>query len=230
MVSVRTLGPCCIAARRPIGKGLLGKSRELASFLSLRPDGARREVIIDTLWQDVDPRRTQDRLSTSVSCLRQCVRQSLRRPDVNVILCIGDLYQLNTDLVDVDLWRFQAALKRANTILGDELGLLEALYDARLAYGGDFGADEYWPWAEVPRQTFRVQALDTAVRIADLECSAGRPERALASLTWAIEIDPYGEEFYTRAAQLLVDVGREDSARRLIRMMNMRLAELDGSV
>ena len=227
-VQVRVLGPFAIeAGGRFVRSGLLDKSRELLAYLVLRPDGARREAILEDLWGDADPARRQDRFSAAVSNLRGRVRDALETSRLEVVRCEGEEYRLEAELFDVDLWRFQRAIGDLDACEDDDQRA-SCLGAALSAYGGEFVHDAPWEWVEPERENLRRRALDVAVRLAEIHTEAGRLEPAIAAVERAIEVvDPYAEDLYVRGVRLLLAAGRMESARRLYDALKARLEELD---
>ena len=226
-VAVRLLGPFAISVEgRPFGSGLLDKARELLAYLALRPDGARRERILEDLWGDVDPVRRQDRFSAAVSNLRGRIRAGLGDPDLDVVEWHGDRYRLDPRILDVDLWRFHRAISGAQATEDTESKAVE-LRVAVAAYGGEFAQEAPWEWVEAEREGLRRTALDAAVQLAELERARGRVDEAVHVIERALEIDPYAEYLYVRGVTLLASMGRIESARALYNALAARLEDVD---
>ena len=226
--SVRVLGRLTLGAGRQVVRaGIRHKGRELLAYLSLHPEGERRERLWEDLLADVEVSKRQDQWSAAVSSVRGAVRQVLGRADVDAVPCENDVYRLDASVLELDLWRFQTALATAETADSPE-NELAALADALDAYAGDFVDGEAWDWVEPAREDLRRRALDVAVRLAELAERGGRPEEALRAVEKAIEvIDPYAEELYVRGVRLLVGLGRPEPARHLYAALRSRLRELD---
>jgi DNA-binding SARP family transcriptional activator len=223
-VRLRLFGPMTIeVGAGPIRTGLLDKAREFCAYLTLHPEGVRRERALEDIWGDVDIDKRQDRFSAAVSSLRRCLRTALRAPDVEVVCCEGDRYFLQEGLFNVDLWRFQTSLAPTD----DDVEVGERLRDALTAYRGEFVQDAPWEWVEDHRESLRRQALNAAVKLAVKEQLAGRIEEAISVVDHAIEtIDPYAEHLYVRGVELLVAADRIESAQALYDRLKSRLERL----
>jgi DNA-binding SARP family transcriptional activator len=129
-------------------------------------------------------------------------------------------------VLNVDVWRCQAALAEARADPDDE-SVRSALVRAAAEYGGDLLEGSFSEWVEPIRESLRRQVLDALAQLSELQAREGKLEQALAALEQAIKIDPYAEELYRRGMRLLAQLGRGDGARRLLRQLEARLYELD---
>ena len=102
-----------------------------------------------------------------------------------------------------------------------------ALVRAAAEYRGDLFEGSFCEWVEPVRESLRRQVLDALARLSELQTREGKLDEALAVLEQAIKVDPYAEELYRRGMRLLVQLGRGDAARRLLRQLEARLSELD---
>ncbi|MDA8273977.1 MAG: BTAD domain-containing putative transcriptional regulator [Actinomycetota bacterium] len=224
-IALRVLGPPGVCAfGEEIRSGLRSSAYELLAWYALHPGGASAEAAIDAIWPEVDGRRGRERFWTALGNLRS----RLHGPAKNgpeILTRAGDLYRLDPAVLDVDLWRFEAALEDASRA-ADPAAVAGGLERAVAAYGGDFcpGLDALW--VEGVREDLHRRALDALVRLA--ECYTGdQPERALGVLERAVEVDPICEDLYRRLLTVLVRLGRAETARRTWRLLEGRLAELD---
>ena len=119
------------------------KTALLLAYLAYYQDNpASRDVLIETLWPELDCDAARNSLSTALSSLRR----QLEPPGVTPgTILIADRYsvQIRPGAVDTDVAEFIRALRDANTVTGLEKGgLLEA---ALHCYGGpllpDYDAD-----------------------------------------------------------------------------------------
>lgn len=84
------------------------KQAELLVLLALRPDGATRTAIADTIW----PKHTKGAgnvFSTTLSRLRAAITSATDGTARDAVLTSGGRYRLNPDVVTVDYWAFAAA-------------------------------------------------------------------------------------------------------------------------
>jgi DNA-binding SARP family transcriptional activator len=190
-----------------------------------RGSGASAEAAIEALWPDSPPKRGRERFWNALGNLRS----RLRGPGeggVEILTKRGQIYHPDPSVLDIDLWRFEAALDQAAQA-GSTEDLIVVLGWASAAYGGDFYPTADALWVEPVREDLHRRALDTQIRLAELYVEGNRADAAIAALERAIELDPICEDAYRRLITLLGDVGREDAAKRTWVLLQGRLAELD---
>lgn len=226
VIEVQLLGPLRIRAwGSDVATGLRASARELLAWYLCHPDGATAEAAIDALWPDVAPNRGAERFWTALGNLRS----RLRGPDqrhVDVLVKTGDVYRAQTEVLEVDLWRFQNALGDA-AHTHDPQTAREALANAAGLYRGDLLAAADYLWIEPAREDLHRRALDAHARLAELHAGAGRVEVAIETLEHAIVLDPLAEEMYRRLITLLAQLGRPDAIKRTWIQLQARLADLD---
>ena len=226
VVRVQLLGPCRIEVdAEEIKGGLRGSARDLLAYFLLHPEGASVEAAADALWPEADLARGQERFWTALGNLRSRLREATGGTE-KLVERHGDLYRVEAGVLNVDVWRCQAALAEARKSPDDE-SACSALVRAAVEYGGDLLEGSYSEWVEPIRQSLRRQVLDALALLAELQAREGNLNQALAALEQAIKIDPYAEELYRREMRLLAQLGRADAARRLLRQLEARLSDLD---
>ena len=224
-ISVRLLGPAEVCAfGEKVQSGLRASAYELLAWYALRPAGASAEAAIDAIWPDTDARRGRERFWTALGNLRSRLHGP-GKDGPEILTKAGEHYRPDPAILDVDLWRFETALGDAARA-EDPRRVAAALESAVAAYGGDLcpGLDALW--AEPVREDLHRRALDAHVRLAE-SYADDQPERALAVLEKAVEIDPICEDLYRRLLTLQAGLGRPDTARRTWRLLQGRLADLD---
>jgi DNA-binding SARP family transcriptional activator len=227
-IVVRLLGSIRIEANgQEIRKGLRSKAREFLALLLVHPEGIDAEVAVEALWPDVPPPRGVERFQTTLSNLRSTLHVAAGLDDNQVVVpYAAGRYQLQTDLVDCDLWRFQTALAAAGGAT-EPTAKSAALQEAITAYGGTLAEGERYGWVEEFREGLRRRALDAAARLADLHERQGETSAAIEVLEQAITWDPYAEELYRRLMRLNAALHRVDEIRRVFQRLTARLEELD---
>lgn len=225
-LAINVLGPYRITlSGQLVTSGLRNRAKVLLAWSLLRPEGATIEEIVDALW----PKTTQDRVLQQFWHPLGDLRTFFRGPDdsnLEVLTKTGEHYRPDPDEITCDLWDFQAALGQAARADGNE-SARAALARAIDAYGGDLLAGLAYPWVEPIRQDLHRRAVDTHLRLAELEEHAGRPDAALDVLERAIALDRYAEEPYRRLMTLQAAQGRPDAVGATWQLLRRRLAELD---
>jgi DNA-binding SARP family transcriptional activator/nucleoid-associated protein YgaU len=208
-----------------IARGLRRKAAELLAYLAVHPDGATSEAILDALWPDTPVQRAAPILHAATTNIRKILRDATAAPEAGFIVRVGRQLRLDPHLVDVDLWRFQAALASA-AHAPDDKTRSASLNAATQLWRGDLAESIDAVWIEEFRETLRRDAVDTLARLAQL-CEHETPDEALALLERAISIDRYQEPLYRRIMRIQGSLGRPDAARRTYQLLESRLTELD---
>lgn len=226
LVHLSVLGPPQLGvAGELISKGLRRKASELLAYLTVHSDGATSETILDALWPETSAERAAPILHACTTNIRQVLRTATGAPEAGFIIRIAEHLRIDPRLIDVDLWRFQAALVSAAHVADDQ-ARRDILQSAAELWRGDFAEGTDAVWIEEVRETLRRDAVDTLTRLAEL-CHRDEPEQALAALERAITIDRYQETLYRRIMRIQASLNRPDAARRTYQLLESRLTELD---
>ncbi|WP_275424075.1 AfsR/SARP family transcriptional regulator, partial [Virgisporangium aurantiacum] len=221
-VRIRVLGPPEIIDMDTAKGPPRGKSMELLVYLAAHDGPVHYETIIDDLLPDAPARSAPHRLHTYVSDLRQVLRRTGGTGDY--VLRSGPRYRLSRDLLDVDLWRMQQALRDAEQAT-DPAAKVAAWRHGVAEYRRELADGTSYEWIEPYREAARLQVLDAALALAD--ALADRPTEALAVLDAALAHSPYTEALYQAAMRAHATRNDVEAIRRLRRTLNLRLAEID---
>jgi DNA-binding SARP family transcriptional activator len=224
--SLRVLGAPIVEDLVLPGRDLRGRAAELAVFLACHPDGADTETIAEHLVPDVRRRQAKQLVHTNASNLRHVLGRAGGPITAGYVLKRGvsARYRLDPTTVDVDLWRLQDRLSRAQLASAPartEL-LAEAcdLYIAPLAEGCDY------EWVEPHREKARRWGTEAHLLLAD-DLLESDPQAASDLLDKAIGLDRYNEELYRKAMHARHATGDADGIRALLRALTKALADLD---
>jgi LuxR family maltose regulon positive regulatory protein len=186
-----------------------GQGRQLVKLVATVGGRLTAEGAMEALWPEADPEASANRLRTVLNRLKDAAGDVVVREDRQ--LCLGPG-------VHTDVQAFTDDARRAMLLAA--AGSREAVSAARAAlarYGGDLlPGDPYEPWAEVPRQRLRNQALGLLDQCADWAAHASDLDEAVRCLERAIELAPDEEERYLSAARHLLTQGRRGAARRMV--------------
>ena len=186
-----------------------GQGRQLVKLVATAGGRLTAEGAMEALWPEADPEASANRLRTVLNRLREAAGDVVVREDRQ--LCLGPD-------VHTDVQAFTDDARRAMLLAA--AGSREAVSAARAAlarYGGDLlPSDPYEPWAELPRQRLRNQALGLLDLCADWAARAGDLDEAVRCLERAIELAPDEEERYLSAARHLLTQGRRGAARHMV--------------
>ncbi len=188
-----------------------GQGRQLVKLVAAAGGRLAAEAAMEALWPEADPDASANRLRTVLNRLKDAAGDVLVREDRQ--LCLGPD-------VHTDVQAFTDDARRAMQLAAG--GSREAVSAARAAlarYGGDLlPGDPYEPWAELPRQRLRNQALGPLDLCADWAARAGDLDEAVRCLERAVELAPDEEERYLSAARHLLTQGRRGAARRMVQL------------
>jgi DNA-binding SARP family transcriptional activator len=199
------------------------KARDLLKLLVCREGGvAVRDVLVEELWPDEDPRKTRNRLSVALNVVRGVLDPDGEHPPDWYVAGDRDGLRLDLEHVDVDVLTFLDRARRAFAAVrsGDPEApaLLEA---AEQAHGGAFlEEDVHAEWASGLRERVRSAYADLLRSLMRFEHSSDRFHLRLLAL------DPYDEDVHLDLVRLLGSLGRHGEARRAYRSYASRMREI----
>ena len=206
-----------VAGREVTPPGLAG---QLLRLVALRGEPVHLDDCVDVLWPTVSGPRGRRRLRNVLTRLRDACGDVLERR--------GDCLLLAPD-VRVDLHAFDIEADAATAALRD--GCADGSLRARVALGLArhelLPEDRYAGWAADARGRHHRRMLELLDRLADAAAAAGDGREAVRVLLEAIDIEPYDEDRYVRAAVLLADDGRRGLAAHLLDVAQLMLDDLD---
>lgn len=205
---------------------LTQKQRELLAFLTLHPDGARRETVAATLWPEAPHSRPYNSLNATLSQVRRALRSATGGNVFEATLLSDGRHALDKDQIAVDLWEFKSALASARRLVDHQERAGAGLQQAADVYKGDFAEDVVAEWAETPREEIRRDYLDAISTLVQY-LRQSDPRHALHLLERARERDPYNEALYQDIARLQAQLGLLDAVRRTLELLKRSLAEID---
>jgi DNA-binding SARP family transcriptional activator len=211
----RALGPADLGGVRP--------KQVLEILLAARGHRVPTERIAELLWGSERPKDVSGSIQTFVSVLRRHLTDD-RVLARQLVVTEVEAYRLASDLVELDLDRFDELLERAAaepTRLARRS--LEQALD--LANGEVLEDEPYTSWAEDLRKTYKGRVLGArvdaaATALADLDYRA-----ALMHAQMAIALDPYSERAQRQQMLALYALGRQHDALSAYRAFRQRLDE-----
>ncbi|GLL08023.1 BTAD domain-containing putative transcriptional regulator [Dactylosporangium matsuzakiense] len=233
-VSVRVLGEPVILHRdgRP-ATGVRSHARELLVYLAVHRDGANLTDIMEALWPDATLRRAAERLSTETAHLRRHIRDAAGQPRqhppgpaprrIEPVVNTGGRYHLNPDIVTVDLWRLDDALRDATNT--DPAVQLAHLHTAAEVPAGMLAAGHDYTWIDEAREHTRRQSIRARVRLAE-HLAPTDPHRAAQLLQAAADLDPLHEALAQRAMRALAAAGDTAAVTHRLHQLRTGLATI----
>lgn len=202
--------------------------RALLLYLTLRTS-VTRDVAAADLWPNLPADKADKNLRTTLSYLHG-VLEPMRQPrDAAWFIRNENGMLFLHPSVDVDVWRFDALLDRADEHerTGASTKSLTALVAAAELWRGDLAAGEAdHPWADLHRTRLRSRFVRAATRAAELLVATGRADEAIRISHRAIETDPWHEAAYGALARGYSDLGDRTSAQATIDTARDALGEL----
>jgi DNA-binding SARP family transcriptional activator len=182
---LRTLGQLCLHESGPDGPALLSNSKPLAllALLATMPGyEARRDHLAELLWQTNDPTRAR-------RSLRQALHHLSKRIAEPLIEATESQLELNSGLLQVDLWEFERAL-----VAGDYARAVEL-------YGGPFipglerkAGHELEHWIESQDEQLRAGLQGAYTQLIGDALERGDPGAATAHARRFVELNPLNEK------------------------------------
>jgi DNA-binding SARP family transcriptional activator len=196
-----------------------GKGTQLLKMVAVSGGRVPADVAIEALWPDTDPEVGRNRLRTVLN------RQ--RAEAGEVIVRDGDSLRLAPE-VRVDLELFKDEAGRALAFGLAEPALAVAVARGAIArYRGDVLPDDpYEDWAETPRDQARRIMLELLDLCADAAAARGDLDETRRVIELTIDLAPYDDARYLRAATALLEQGRRGAALTVVRRARAALAEL----
>jgi DNA-binding SARP family transcriptional activator len=198
---------------------------ELLLYLALHPQGVSRAAIIDSLWASRPAQDPAAVLRTVLSRLRSTIHKATA-PDIgDLVVAQHGRYRLEPAVITVDYWSFADALTRRRTTTDDQQ---RAVANAAIVagYGGELATGVEAEWLTALREGVRRDALDAVAALARDRVPSD-PESTLELLETARDFDPHNELLYRDIMRLEHNLGRHDAIARTLRLLEVRLAEID---
>jgi two-component SAPR family response regulator len=207
--------------------GLLTRTAawEVATYLACHSDGVFADTAIEALWPDEPIRCARRRFHDGRHLLVKALRTATRQPDAAFVTRSMDRYRLNEDLLDVDLWDFEAAILIGRAT-SDDIARLDQLRRAGDLYRGELARIGDGRWAEPIQQDLRRKAVSALEGAATLR-ERVRPGDAIAMLERVREMAPCTEDADRHMMKIFHRIDRIDDVKAVYRALHERLACYD---
>lgn len=202
------------------------KSWEVLTFFLLHPEGASLADAAMQMWPTATPEQREGWFWSALGPLRTRMREETGMPELKLIDLDGDVYRIDTHIIDCDLWEFQRALRAVEKAEPGSAARSEALRHACNIYTGDLFKQTTYGWIQAARADARRRFLDAVIELAENQEDAGDLDGAVVLLDRGIERDPVAEELYRRVIDLRGEQGRPDAAREVYSRLEACLAEI----
>ena len=197
----------------------------LEILLAARGHRVPTDRLAELLWGQQLPQNAAGSLQTFVSVLRRHLTASRERAR-ELVITEPEAYRFATDLIELDLDRFDCLLERAAR--EPTAAARRSLADALALVRGDLLEDEpYAGWSQELRSTYRGRVLGARIEAADAALAELDYADALAHTEAASTLDPFSERAQRSRMLALYALGRQHDALDSYRRFRVRLdAEL----
>jgi LuxR family transcriptional regulator, maltose regulon positive regulatory protein len=201
----------------------------LKAIITLDRGGVPKEALIETLWPEGRPDRSEKTFKVALHRLRKVLE-----PDMNsgyghsYVLLKGNRVSLDKGLCEVDLDRFSALILEGEKKekLQQIKEALSAYKEATGLYKGDFLMDDPLnDWAAHKREELRRKYFGLLLTVARIYEHRGSFTKAISSYEKAVAFDPIMEDPYRRLMTLYINVARPNEAIKTFRACEKALRE-----
>ncbi|HMK97686.1 MAG TPA: BTAD domain-containing putative transcriptional regulator [Acidimicrobiales bacterium] len=196
-----------------------GQEAQLLKFVAASEGHVHAEQAIEALWPEVGRAAGRNRLRTVLNRLRRLAGDVLARD--GEMLVVGEA-------VRIDLLDFLAQAQRALALATNDLPLAAAMAKgAMVTYRGEvLPEDRYEDWAEKVRERARSTMLDLLDLCAQDAVARGDLDVLRRTVERTIELAPYDDFRYLRAASAFFEQGRRGEALAVVRRARSAFSEL----
>ena len=219
-VEIRILGPLEVMSEgSPVELPPSRQARALLAYLAATGRPQSRSALCDLFWKEVvDPRAG---LRWALSKLRGATDRGAG----SCIVTSKDRVALDTNRVLVDLSWIRSSVKE-----GSDATPVEVLEQVVAAFRGDFLEDldlpdchEYQTWRLGLRESTR--RLHLEIRRSLTERLRGNPETALRHALVRLRLDPFSEDAYVAAIEILAELRRMERGQELYEQCRRMLSD-----
>jgi DNA-binding SARP family transcriptional activator len=211
----RRIGPRDLGGLRP--------KQVLELLVAARGHRVPTARLAEQLWGQEPPQHAGGSLQTFVSVLRRRLTPERERARA-LVVTEAEAYRLDTQLVDLDLDRFDALLERAARAPAHVAR--RCLEQALLLVRGEVLEDEpYADWAQELRGVYQARILGARLDAAETGLVAGDHGAALEHAEAAIGMDRFSERGHQLAMLALYALGRQHPALEAYRRLHVLLDE-----
>jgi DNA-binding SARP family transcriptional activator len=224
---IRMFGPLAIDdGVRTLGARDLGGARPkqiLEILLAARGHHVPTDRLAELLWGDARPQNWVGSIQTFVSALRQRLTPDRNRAR-ELVVTETEAYRFATDLVDLDLDRFDDLLERsASEATNASRRSLQCALE--LVRGPVLEDEPYAVWAHELRGTYEGRVLGARLDAADAALAELDYAAALVHAEAAAALDRFGERAHRTAMLALYALRRQHDALATYRAFRRRLDE-----
>lgn len=202
----------------PIEQWRRGKAKMLLKFLIVRRQPVPRDVLIDLLWPEADPRTAVNGLRVALHALRQalgpCGKDGQRVRDC--VIFEGGNYGVNPAAelwVDADEFSKHFIVGMRLERQGQITAAINHFERAESLYRDDYLLEDlYEDWTLVRREELKDQYLMVLTKLADACLNQGDPEGCIVRCHRILQKDACREDAYRRLMRCYAELGQRSQA------------------
>ena len=222
---IRLFGPLAVEdGARSLGPRDLGGARPkqvLEILLAARGHRVPTDRLSDLLWGDRPPQNAAGSVQTFVSVLRRRLVRDRERAR-ELVVTEPEAYRCATDLLDLDLDRFDELLERSAR--QPTRAARRSLERALALVQGEVLEDEpYAAWAQDLRSTYQGRVLGARLEAAEAALADLDYSDALAHTQAGVALDRFSERAHRTQMLALYALGRQHEALETYRRFRQRL-------
>ena len=178
-----------------------------------------KEILMDELWPEENPRAAEKNFKTALQRLRKSLEPFIHKEFGSSYIHLYDnQILLDTELCQVDINQFLSLLKMAEEKekRGDIKAALSHYTEAMELYKGEFLPEElYAPWVDKKREELREKYIKLLNKMANLHERQGAVKKTIDCYKRAIQTDPILEESYQKLMSFYSGKGMYNDALRI---------------
>lgn len=215
-LAVRLLGD--LEIRRggaPLPPAAIARKRSLLLFayLLLAKEPAPRDVLMEALWPDRDPKAAGTSLNVAWSNLKRLLEPALRGRAASAYLVMQrGRYGVQWDAIATDVQEFEGRIALASKAASIDDRALHLEVAVSLYRGDLLAASADTPWTTLERERLRIAYLTAMEDLAQLRFRQRRPDDGLGALRAVLRVEPWREETVRALMQALAALGRRGEA------------------
>lgn len=175
-----------------------------------------REILIDTLWPELEPEKSANLFRVTCTYLRTALAE---KGFTDMLVRELDGYRVNTNLIDCDLYSLRSVMHSISS------QSLEKLEKASALYTGGYLDSKPYDWAVGTRAQLESDFKKIQYRLADEYSTRGYGDKALEALERVLVYDPCDEESVMRIVNMKLYYGDPSSAIKTYRKYEKKLME-----
>lgn len=198
------------------------KAQELFAYLlHYRGRVVGKDVLLDVLWPDFDPKKGATHLYTTIYQVRQCLKQAGLEVQISNVSG-GDGYTLDLRQVLFDVAEWERGIRSQGAVSPDTWAEHQRLFDL---YTGEYlGACDY-VWAVGERERLRTIWLHHSSQLARSYAVSNQITEAVTIYKRIIELYPYYEEGYLALMMLYDQIGDRSAVETCFRQLYASLVQ-----